>query len=583
MKLTESKLSELIKEELQTLTLDEGPPPIIRGRGKPTGWKNPQSRQSNLPKTKSGRYAPKAPRGVNPRTSGKLIFRGGGGGSGGNYGGGVGGGTGGGVGGGTGGGVGGGTGGGVGGGTGGSGGSVGGGVGSGGGTGGSDGGNLADKVRHFRKYTMALRLCVGWWALLCVAIGAGVVGYLWWKESDEYNEEEDPLKDDDAFPLLKQGKTFSLFVRCEKTNEVEVYVYDNPEERAKAIKWFEEHPDPHCTPDGATGLKVITPLQLAPPHSSPPPETFHQTAKIECSADWHVPPLNRKEFNMFYKDLKDFRGGRIPKKLLTAYGKDYLWKDEHMTIYIDMLRDGFCHTLEPTHEELLKYSWYRNLPPDYHERLKSSGDPSMKKPTINELIKEEFAQLNEIASKLDQCYKIARNPSNNQYATALANLKRHARSQDPTTKECALAHLKKLYHEGNKDAFISESKGTNKMKITKAQLEQLIKEELDETLVNEQQGPWQKILQRLHVLESKVQKLEQQAATSGKKNFDYDTGWKGHEDSWKTSSKGSNVPDPEGLFKMMGKEGIKNPQKWMQQFMKMNESLANKIKTGADK
>jgi hypothetical protein len=209
----------------------------------------------------------------------------------------------------------------------------------------------------------------------------------------------------------------------------------------------------------------------------------------------------------------------------------------------------------------------------------------MKKPTINELIKEEFAQLNEIASKLDQCYKIARNPSNNQYATALANLKRHARSQDPTTKECALAHLKKLYHEGNKDAFISESKETNKMKITKAQLEELIKEELDETLVNEQQGsqgPWQKILQRLHVLEGKVMKLEQQAATSGKKNFDHDTGWKGHEDSWKTSSKGPNVPDPEGLFKMMGKEGMKNPQKWMQQFMKMNESLANKIKTGAN-
>jgi len=152
----------------------------------------------------------------------------------------------------------------------------------------------------------------------------------------------------------------------------------------------------------------------------------------------------------------------------------------------------------------------------------------MKKPTINELIKEEFAQLNEIASKLDQCYKIARNPSNNQYATALANLKRHARSQDPTTKECALAHLKKLYHDGNKDAFISESKETNKMKITKAQLEQLIKEELDETLVNEQQGLGQEINQRLSAIERRLAKLEQQFGG----NFDHDTGVQTKSDKW---------------------------------------------------
>ena len=75
---------------------------------------------------------------------------------------------------------------------------------------------------------------------------------------------------------------------------------------------------------------------------------------------------------------------------------------------------------------------------------------------LKRLIKEEFAKLNEIASKLDHCYKIAKNQNNPQYATALACLKRAARSLDVTTSESALAHLKKLYDEGNEEAYISE-------------------------------------------------------------------------------------------------------------------------------
>lgn len=204
------------------------------------------------------------------------------------------------------------------------------------------------------------------------------------------------------------------------------------------------------------------------------------------------------------------------------------------------------------------------------ERESALGTPSLSPPNDPQpsTTPGRHGQLNEIASKLDQCYKIARNKSNPQYKTALANLKRHARSLDPTTKECAMAHLKELYKEGNKDAFISESKETNKMKITKAQLEQLIKEELDETLVNEQQGLGQQINQRLSNIEQRLAKLEQQFGG----NFDHDTGWQTKSDKWNKEGP-LNMDSMKKFQQQMGGKGMNMNQMMqaLQGFMK--ESL----------
>jgi len=248
-------------------------------------------------------------------------------------------------------------------------------------------------------------LCAGpyWW--ICLLLGTGVVGYLWWKASDEYNEDEDPLKDDDTFPLH-----IPLFVLCEKTGEVKVYSYDSPEERARDIKWLKDNPDPYCTPEGATKLKIITPLQLAPPHYSPPPKPVRQTAYMGTGT-WHVPPLaddgvpcvsrglqkkcktKSKEFERFYADVERALG-KIPDKLLTTHGKDYIWKDEHMITYVEMLRSGFKHDMKPTDEELQNYGWYNGLPPDSKDFFKSEGDSTKKKPiqelTLKQIVKEEL-------------------------------------------------------------------------------------------------------------------------------------------------------------------------------------------------
>jgi hypothetical protein len=93
---------------------------------------------------------------------------------------------------------------------------------------------------------------------------------------------------------------------------------------------------------------------------------------------------NSDEFERFYKDVEHVLG-KIPDRLLTTYGKDYIWKDEHMITYIEMLRKGFKHDLKPTHEELLGYKWYSGLSPEDQKYFKSKGDPSLK-----EIIREEI-------------------------------------------------------------------------------------------------------------------------------------------------------------------------------------------------
>jgi hypothetical protein len=90
-----------------------------------------------------------------------------------------------------------------------------------------------------------------------------------------------------------------------------------------------------------------------------------------AACQFSVPPRSDEEFDCFYQALH-LSGGSSGLEFLEEYGQDYIWKDEHTEAYYELLQSGYRHYNIPTHEELQKYRWYKQVPKHVKDFFKSA-------------------------------------------------------------------------------------------------------------------------------------------------------------------------------------------------------------------
>ena len=151
-----------------------------------------------------------------------------------------------------------------------------------------------------------------WVCAIIIVLGATVVGYLLWKESDEYSEADDPALGTSGYILYlhnKDGKEIKWF-----------------ETKEARDKWQREYRKLRTQEGAGSGFFDV---DLLPQASKLPVDTEERPEHTKATKIWHKPPETDKEWERFYEDLVTLLGEGAIEYYLPEYGADKRWGDEH--------------------------------------------------------------------------------------------------------------------------------------------------------------------------------------------------------------------------------------------------------------
>ena len=153
-----------------------------------------------------------------------------------------------------------------------------------------------------------------WVCVIVAAIGAAVVGYLIWKEGDDYNEADDPAVGIAGYILYLHNK-----------DGKEIKWFETKEERDKWQKEYHRLKTQKGTGGGFFDISLLPQAHKLPAATPKRPEHM-KTTKI-----WHKSPETDEEWARFYEDLVTLLGEDAIEDYLPRHGTDKKWGAEHKT------------------------------------------------------------------------------------------------------------------------------------------------------------------------------------------------------------------------------------------------------------
>jgi len=153
-----------------------------------------------------------------------------------------------------------------------------------------------------------------WICAIIAIIGAAIVGYLIWKESDDYSEADDPAPGTAGYILYLHSK-----------DKEEIKWFKTKEERDE---WQKEYHRLRTQHDAGGGFFDVN---LLPQTHKLPAIPTGRTKLTKTTKLWHRPPKTDEEWERFYEDLVTLLGEDAIEDYLPKYGPDKKWGGEHKT------------------------------------------------------------------------------------------------------------------------------------------------------------------------------------------------------------------------------------------------------------